>query len=251
MPDQQHDGITEPKDESSLGIFVPGARGAIVMPPIRGILFGLLCAALAAGLVGEHLVRRAAQRQLESVSAQREVFQAQVQQYVASHQRLQAALEAERDRSAALSRVVEEKTAALEQALARLTEEGRTMQTLQTRLSAMNGQLERLQGELTLALEQREAAPASSVELERVVVSGGAAQGLLGRVVSIDQDWAFVVVDLGWDAVKLGDIVSIYRNDQLVAKARIDRMQEDVSAASLLTEWKAASVQVNDQVRTL
>ena len=59
------------------------------------------------------------------------------------------------------------------------------------------------------------------------------------------------MIDLGWDAVRIGDTVSIVRNGQLLAKARIDRVQEGVSAATLLSDWETAEIHVNDLVRVL
>ena len=72
-----------------------------------------------------------------------------------------------------------------------------------------------------------------------------------GRVISVHSEWQFVVTNLGWDAVDVGEVVSIYRQDKLLAKARIERVQERASAATLLPEWLHAEVQVNDVVRVL
>ena len=105
---------------------------------------------------------------------------------------------------------------------------------------------------MTLQERPREpAADSNPVQLERVVVSHADASELKGRIVSVHQDWNFVVIDLGWDAVKIGDTVSIFHNEQLLAKARIERVQEAVCAATILPEWNAASVQVNDVARVL
>jgi len=91
------------------------------------------------------------------------------------------------------------------------------------------------------------------IELEKVVVTHPAspAPGLQGRVLSVNPEWHFVVIDLGWDVVNIGDVVSIYRNDQLLGKARVERVQEQVCAAALLPEWVESQVQVNDVVRVL
>ena len=75
--------------------------------------------------------------------------------------------------------------------------------------------------------------------------------GLEGRVVSVYPDWKFVVIDLGWDVVKVGDVVSIYRKDQLLGKARIERVQEQACAATVLPDWNITAIQVNDAARIL
>jgi hypothetical protein len=72
-----------------------------------------------------------------------------------------------------------------------------------------------------------------------------------GRVISFNPQWRFVVMDLGWDAVNIGDVVSIYRREQLLGKARVERVQEAVSAASLLPDSFEAEIEINDVVRLL
>ena len=59
------------------------------------------------------------------------------------------------------------------------------------------------------------------------------------------------MISLGWDAVRIGDVVSIFRNDQLQAKAKIERVQEGVCAATVLPDWKTEAIQLNDLVRIL
>ena len=124
------------------------------------------------------------------------------------------------------------------------------------RLAAIQQQMEQLQGELAATLETRPkaaSADASSapVRLERVVVSAGGAAGFQGRVLSVHQDWDFVVIDLGWNTVRVGDTVSIFRHNELLAKAKVERVQEAACAATVLPEWNAAEIRVNDLVRAL
>ena len=122
------------------------------------------------------------------------------------------------------------------------------------RLSTTQQQMDQLQGELALALQSHSWAAqeaSGAVQLERVVVSDAGASNLNGRVVSVNKDWHFVVIDLGWDAVRIGDTVSIFRGEQLLAKARVDRVQEGICAATILPEWGTAEVHVNDLVKLL
>jgi hypothetical protein len=83
-----------------------------------------------------------------------------------------------------------------------------------------------------------------------VVTQPGAAEDeARGHVLSVNPQWKFVVFDLGWDAVRIGEVVSIYRNEELLGKARVERVQEKVSAATLLPDWAKTEVRVNDIVR--
>ena len=94
-------------------------------------------------------------------------------------------------------------------------------------------------------------APDAAVELERVLVSSDGASPLQGRVISVHPEWNFVVIDLGWDAVKIGDTISILRNEAVLAKAKVERVQEGVSAAAVLPEWDADGIEVNDRAQLL
>jgi hypothetical protein len=60
-----------------------------------------------------------------------------------------------------------------------------------------------------------------------------------------------VVISLGWDAVRIGDVVSIFRGNQLQAKAKIERVQEGVCAATVLPDWKTDALELNDVARVL
>jgi len=121
----------------------------------------------------------------------------------------------------------------------------------------MGREFDLVQGELALSLQQQGGASGTRegwIRLEKVVVGepgAATAAGFEGRVVSIHPEWQFIVVDLGWDAVTIGDVVSIYRGEQFLAKARVDRVQEAVCAATVLPEWQQAVLQVNDAVRPL
>jgi hypothetical protein len=156
-----------------------------------------------------------------------------------------------------LLQTVAAKSQALETVIDRLAEEEEVIRELQEKLLAMQRQFNLLQGELAIALQARTANPplaSRMVQLEKVVVASPATSTpteTQGRVVSVHPQWRFVVIDLGWDLVRLGDIVSIYRNEHLLGKARIERVQEQVAAATLLPEWTEVEIQVNDVVRIL
>ena len=213
--------------------------------------------ALAAVAVGQWAGHRQLERRYrESLQARRQL-ELEAGQLRADRDQLAATVAQEQGRVAQLSSAMSAKDTELQQGLQRLLQEERIIQELQGRLLAMQLQFDRLQGELAAVLEERPAgAPASQgrmIELERVVVTHSAAPapGLQGRVLSVNPEWRFVVIDLGWDVVNIGDVVSIYRNDQLLGKARVERVQEQVCAAALLPEWVESQVQVNDVVRVL
>lgn len=215
------------------------------------VIAGVILIGIAAG---EHLFRRQIEQRYRAAEARREQLQGELEQLRTTHERISAQLAQERQHAEALTGALAERTTQLEEAVGRLAAESRAVRELEGRLAAMGQQMDSLQGELSLALERLGGEPGApaAVQLERVFISSGLEPGgLRGRVVSVDANWHFVVINLGWDAVKIGDTVSILRNGQVLAKARIERVQEGVAAASLLPEWEDAPIQVNDLVRVL
>jgi len=221
----------------------------------RRVLLAVLGVVVTMAAVGEHLSRRMAERRYHQAIEARQQLERQISGILSSHQRVMSDLAAERKRSQELSKTVAEKNAELENAIGRLAEETRTIRELQQRLRIQEQQMAQLQGELSSALHGMEAAstatPSAAVELERIMVSSDTASTLQGRVISVHPEWDFVVIDLGWDAVKIGDTVTIVRNDELLAKAKVERVQEGICAAAVLPEWDAGKVQVNDRVQLL
>jgi len=221
--------------------------------PVRRILLAFLGVGLIGAAVGEHLYRRLIERRYRQEITGRQQLERRFNEVVITHDQLISDLAKERQRSQELSAIVKEKSEAFEQTVGRLSEETQTIRELQLRLAAMEQQMDQLQGELATALQQSGSAnegKAGAVELERIVVAKADAP-MQGRVVSVHPDWDFVIIDLGWDEVNIGDTVSIFRSDQLLAKARVERVQEGVAAATLLPEWKSAKIQVNDRVQLL
>ena len=221
-------------------------RGVLVLSVGVGVV--------AIGVIGaEHEARRRAERHYEQAIEGRHRIESQYAEALTNHARLQQDLKGEQQRSHELSDALLSMRTRLEEAVGRLMEETRTVNELHTRLAVMQRRLDELQGELAVTLQEQpgsgSAAASGPVQLERIVI-GDANAGALGRVVSVHPSWNFVVVDLGWDAVKIGDTITIFHNEELLAKARVDRVQEGISAATLLPEWEHAEIHVNDTVRT-
>ena len=214
-----------------------------------GISTGLV---LAGAIGAEEAARRGAEhRYLGAVEARRKL-ELQFGEVLATHGQLKERLGREQQRSQALSDELLAMRGKLEEAVGRLSDETKTVRQLQLRLAGMQQQLDQLQGELAVSAGSPASGAASApVQLERIVVSHAESPGTKGRVLSVHKNWNFIVIDLGWDAVHIGDTVSIFRNDQLLAKARVDRVQEGASAATLLPEWEQSDIRINDLVRIL
>jgi len=218
------------------------------------VVIGVVCVGIAAG---EYVAGRSAERRYRGAVEAKRQLEARVGHVLTTHEQLQRTLTSEQQRSHELTDALWAIRSKLEEAVGRLSQETQTVRELHMRLASMQQQMDQLQGELVIALQGRQGATTQkeaqggAVQLERIVVSRADAPGLHGRVLSIDKNWNFVVVDLGWSAVNIGDMLSIYREEQLLAKARVERVQEGICAATLLPEWSTTEIHINDQVRAL
>jgi hypothetical protein len=212
-------------------------------------------AAVVGVAVREHVIRRDVEQRYQDAVTARQVLERRVEDIITNHERVKGDLRTEQDKSRQLGEALAAAEKMLQEASNRIEEEQQNARKLQVRLSAMQQQMEQLQGELSVALQERpgaaEAKSGGPVQLERIVVSDERTASSRGRVVSVHGQWNFVVVDLGWDAVKIGDTLAIFRNEQLTAKARIDRVQEGVCAATILPGWTTDSIRVNDVAKAL
>ena len=85
------------------------------------------------------------------------------------------------------------------------------------------------------------------VELERIVVR---AEGELeGRVVVVNREYNFVVVDVGIkNDVEMGDFLTIFRSGKYVGEAQVEKIYDTMSAATIVKETKPKAIMVDDNV---
>ncbi|MDP2939948.1 MAG: hypothetical protein Q8O13_07720 [Candidatus Omnitrophota bacterium] len=103
---------------------------------------------------------------------------------------------------------------------------------------------------LATQIEELAAKLPKEIELEKIVIK--ASPGLKGKVLSYDKDNSFVVANLGsQNNLKLGDILSVYRNDVFIGRVQIEKLEGATSAAVILTPWKNVLFQQNDVVKIL
>jgi hypothetical protein len=99
--------------------------------------------------------------------------------------------------------------------------------------------------ELTAKLSQP-----NPIELEGIVIK--TSPELKGRILSYDREHTFVAVDLGSQSnLKLGDVLSVYRDDLFIGKVQIEKLQETTCAAVILHPWKIVEFKENDVVTKL
>jgi len=75
------------------------------------------------------------------------------------------------------------------------------------------------------------------------------AQGMEGKVLVINKDYNFAVINLGSkDNVNLGDVFSIYHNDKYVGDVKVEKVHDSMSAAGFLSADIKDKVNEGDKV---
>jgi len=87
-----------------------------------------------------------------------------------------------------------------------------------------------------------------TVELAPIIVHGSqeaSKPALTGRVLSINKENDFVVIDLGESAgIKIGDRFAVYRDNKFIGNAEVIMMRKDICAADI------KETAVNEEIRT-
>lgn len=85
------------------------------------------------------------------------------------------------------------------------------------------------------------------VKLEPIVVNQSEIPA--GRVLSVDRDTEFVIVNLGSkDGLESGKVLAVYRGNEFLGDIQITRVQPEMSAADLIPPFSSQRVRKNDQV---
>jgi len=104
--------------------------------------------------------------------------------------------------------------------------------------------------DLAMQIEELAAKLPKNIELEKIVIKSSS--GLIGKILSYDKGNNFVVTDLGsQNNLKLGDILSVYRNDVFIGRVQIEKFEGTSSAAVVLSPWKNVEFKENDVVKKL
>ena len=98
--------------------------------------------------------------------------------------------------------------------------------------------------------EVRTDSPVSPVDLDKIVVTEQEKPILSGQVLVVNKEFNFVVVDWGKrDGVFQGDVLQLCRNDSVVGEARVEKVYEYMSAATILNENMGSGIREGDEVR--
>ncbi len=166
-----------------------------------------------------------------------------------------------------------EATATLEQFKQDLEQQKGLRSDLEKKLNEAQNDLRKTQSQLKALVSQKEEleiklrdseVKSKEVELGNIVVnpeviapqptvekkeSNIQAKGLEGKVLVINKDYNFAVINLGSkDGVSLGDVFSIYQNNKYVGDVKVEKVHDSMSAAGFLSGDIKDKVKEGDKV---
>jgi len=134
---------------------------------------------------------------------------------------------------------------------AQLEELGAKKSELEQRLKDIEAKSEQTQGDKGVELGKIVVNPESQAGAGAQTLKGAEtpSSGLEGKVLVINKDYNFVVINLGIaDGVKIGDIFAVYNNNKQIGDVRVEKIHDTMSAAGFISTETKAKVREGDKV---
>lgn len=146
---------------------------------------------------------------------------------------------------------LEQKEAELAQANGRVTQLEQDKANLQITIDDLNTQLVRTEEEVR-ELQDRLATLDNIIkdlEIERGDRRYDVPQGLTGRIMVVNPDWNFVVLNIGSEEglVPTAEML-VHRGEQFIGKVRVSRVQKTTAIAEIMLDWAQAPLSEGDYV---
>ncbi len=126
----------------------------------------------------------------------------------------------------------------IDQVQAKLKEFEEQFTTLEQEKKVLNEQLVKLDGEKKALEEQA-----------RNRRDGKLPPGLTGHILAVNDEWNFVVIDVGAKQGVIENVpMIVYRNEALIGKVKITSVEPSVSIADIMPEWKQGEIHEGDTV---
>lgn len=89
--------------------------------------------------------------------------------------------------------------------------------------------------------------PEAELALKNTPITPGGKRS--ADVLVVNRKFDFIVTNIGKsDGADVGTELDVYRNDEFIAKTKIEKLYDNMSAAVILPEWKKSNIREGDQV---
>ena len=191
----------------------------------------------------EKTLRIYTQEELSKTIVKKSFIENKLEETIIAKKTVQKELNTEKRKRFALETEIEEKEEQIRLSLSRLQKEIVARRETEAQLVITMKEKGILEAKISKLTKKT-----GTFELERIVVK--TTPILVGRVLMVNREYDFIVADLGrGDNVKLGDVLSVYRNEKFIARVQVERLEENICAAAVLPGWQNVEFNESDEVR--
>lgn len=154
-----------------------------------------------------------------------------------------------REQVAQLTDSLNQREAELAQANVRVGELESQTAALQSEVESLNNQYAELEEELGDCEANYQSLKLDFDKLVGETTGGPAARGLAGRILLVNPDWNFVILNIGSEkGLAPTAEMLVHRSDRLVGRVRINSVNETMAVAEILGDWEQKSIRKGDFV---
>jgi len=202
--------------------------------------------------------RDAAKAAQTAAEEAQKVAETQLAEANAKVTQLESDLTAAKAEATKLQTALADSEAAKNDALAQLKEiqqkvgEGEDPEQLARQIESQNEKITALTQEKQVLEESLKDKDKQIEEIELALQrskEGDLPPGIRGRVAKVNQDWNFVVLNIGYreGVVPNGELV-VYRGNQMIGRVKVTSASPDTSVANILPEWQKSQIRPGDKV---
>lgn len=196
---------------------------------------------------------------LRQIEKQRRIeVEEQLQVTIEAKRVVETKLEEEKRRAKILAKELAEEKQRRQIISARLDEAEEQLKGERKHRAELEKNLEEMEGELSLARKAKDEIEAKFKEIQtrstkvvnlgKIVVAAKAA--LKGKVLVVNREFEFIVVNLGSkDNLEMGAVLAVYRENNLIGRAKVEKVYENMSAATILHELRWDEISEGDIVK--
>ena len=150
-----------------------------------------------------------------------------------------------------LTDTIASKDAEIAQANGRVTQLQQDKANLQTQIDDLNTQLVKSEEEMRDLQDQVATLDKIIKDLDKNTPGAvvNVPQGLAGKIMVVNPDWNFVILDIGTDQkLATGADMMVHRGDRLIGKVHVSSVQKNMAIAEIMREWQQSPVSEGDNV---
>lgn len=146
-----------------------------------------------------------------------------------------------------LNATIEQKDAEIAQANSRIDQLEQDKEALQAQIDDLNTQLAKADDEIRDLQDQ--VATLDRIIKTELEKTQPKLIGLTGRVLVVNPEWNFVVLDVGRaEGLVTSTEMHVHRADQLVGKVRVTSVEENMAVADIVKDWEQVPLKEGDSV---